>query len=150
MCEIDGNNSLKRTGAFVRHVTEQPDSRRPRMDYWLSRDEVDHFKDEVPSRPGSCNVNFDFYLLINFNSLLQSKQKGRATETIDDDTDPVDDWEDVDENDPLHICINRWCNAGPEQRKRMFKMFDESGLFLCACRHGLILLMCDMIRSGEL
>jgi hypothetical protein len=32
----------------------------------------------------------------------------------------------------------------------MFKMFDESGIFLCACRHGLILLMCDMVQSGEL
>jgi len=32
----------------------------------------------------------------------------------------------------------------------MFKMFDESGLFLCACEHGFILLFCDMIQSGEL
>jgi Kyakuja-Dileera-Zisupton transposase len=32
----------------------------------------------------------------------------------------------------------------------MFAMFDESGIFLTACRHGFVLLVCDMIQSGEL
>lgn len=51
----------------------------------------------------------------------------------DTDIDELDDWEDVDESDPMSICIKRWRNAGPEAWKRMFEMFDESGLFLCAC-----------------
>ncbi|KAG1749166.1 uncharacterized protein EDB91DRAFT_1235645 [Suillus paluster] len=37
-----------------------------------------------------------------------------------------------------------------EQCKRMFAVFDESGIFIAACQHRFILLACDMIKSGEL
>jgi hypothetical protein len=47
-------------------------------------------------------------------------------------------------------CVDRWRNAGPEQCKRMFSIFDESGIFIAACRHRIILLACDMVQSGEL
>jgi hypothetical protein len=47
-------------------------------------------------------------------------------------------------------CTQRWQNAGPEQRKKMFSVFDESGIFIAACRHRFVLLACDMVRSGEL
>lgn len=47
-------------------------------------------------------------------------------------------------------CVNRWRNAGPEERKRMFALFEESGIFIASCRHRLVLLVCDMVRSGEL
>ena len=147
LCEMDGNNSLKRTGAAMRHVAERPDSCLPSGDYMLPREYVDQFKDEVPPRSVSHKV--DICMFINCNAPLQSKQKGKGAE-VNDNIEPTDDWADIDENDPLHICINRWHNTGPEQRKRMFKMFDESGIFLCACRHGVILLMCDMVQSGEL
>ena len=50
----------------------------------------------------------------------------------------------------LPVCIERWKNAGPESRKRMFAMFSISGVFLAVCRHGHVLAICDMIRSGEL
>lgn len=32
----------------------------------------------------------------------------------------------------------------------MFAVFDESGIFIAACRHRFVLLACDMVRSGEL
>jgi hypothetical protein len=62
-----------------------------------------------------------------------------------------DDWEDepVDANHSL-TCIGRWRNAGPDTHKKMFSVFDESGIFIAACCHRFILLACDMIRSGEL
>jgi len=47
-------------------------------------------------------------------------------------------------------CVERWKNAGPEARKKMFSLFAVSGVFLTACRHGHVLLICDMIQSGEL
>jgi hypothetical protein len=75
------------------------------------------------------------------------EQKGKGN--IDEDVE-LEEWKDIEENDPVQVCISRWRNAGPDVRKRIFQMFDESGLFLCACRHGIVLLMCDMIRSGEL
>ena len=48
------------------------------------------------------------------------------------------------------ICIERWRNANPEERKRTWGVFDERGLFLAACRHGIIVSICDMVKSGEL
>ncbi|KAJ7086900.1 hypothetical protein B0H15DRAFT_950408 [Mycena belliarum] len=50
----------------------------------------------------------------------------------------------------VNTCVERWKNAGPEARKKMFALFAVAGIFLCVCRHGHVLIMCDMIRSGEL
>ena len=64
--------------------------------------------------------------------------------------DSANDWEDtVDEGTGLG-CIERWRNAGPEERKKMFALFKESGAFIASCRHRLVLLACDMIKSEEL
>ncbi|KAJ6456755.1 hypothetical protein C8R45DRAFT_943578 [Mycena sanguinolenta] len=50
----------------------------------------------------------------------------------------------------LDTCVERWKAAGPEGRKKMFSLFAIAGIFICVCRHGHALVMCDMIRSGEL
>jgi len=34
--------------------------------------------------------------------------------------------------------------------KRMWGVFDETGIFLALCRHGFTLVIADMVRSGEL
>ena len=52
--------------------------------------------------------------------------------------------------DMVAMCMERWKNVGPEERKHMFQMYVECGIFLVACRHGTVLLVCDIIRSGEL
>ncbi|KAJ7912620.1 hypothetical protein B0H13DRAFT_2250917 [Mycena leptocephala] len=33
---------------------------------------------------------------------------------------------------------------------KMWGIFDETGIFLALCRHGFVLILMDMIRSGEL
>ncbi|KAH7904674.1 hypothetical protein BJ138DRAFT_884863 [Hygrophoropsis aurantiaca] len=119
---MDGNNSLKRWPAWTHGGTSRTDSRGPRLDYWLSAQDVDKFKDEVRARPPNPNED-----------------------------DPQDDWEDDPNIESEEFdCVKRWRNAGPEQRKRMFKIFDETGIFIAACRHRFVLIACDMIRSGEL
>ena len=50
----------------------------------------------------------------------------------------------------LNTCVDRWRNAGPESRKKMYALFAVAGIFLAVCRHGHVLVICDMIRSGEL
>jgi hypothetical protein len=50
----------------------------------------------------------------------------------------------------VDTCVERWRAAGPEARKKMFALFAIAGIFLSVCRHGHVLVMCDMIRSGEL
>ncbi len=48
------------------------------------------------------------------------------------------------------VCAERWRNAGPEARKKMFALFAVTGIFASLCRHGQVLVLCDMVRSGEL
>jgi len=50
----------------------------------------------------------------------------------------------------MNTCVERWKNAGPEARKKMFALFAVAGIFLAVCRHGHVLVLCDMIHSGEL
>ena len=50
----------------------------------------------------------------------------------------------------LNVCVERWKSASPESRKKMFALFAIAGVFVAVCRHGHVLLVCDMIRSGEL
>ncbi|KAG6380278.1 hypothetical protein JVT61DRAFT_8380 [Boletus reticuloceps] len=64
------------------------------------------------------------------------------------------DWfkhEDVEDPDSsvMH-CVERWRNSGSEEWKRMFKVFDESGIFIACCQHCFMLTVCDMVQSGEL
>ena len=90
-----------------------------------------------------------------------------ATDPVPEVTDPIIDalpeadldgedvaWLNVTEIDELAECVNtcveRWRNAGPEARKKMFALFAVAGIFLAVCRHGHVLAICDMIRSGEL
>ncbi|KAF8519506.1 hypothetical protein BU17DRAFT_75910 [Hysterangium stoloniferum] len=47
-------------------------------------------------------------------------------------------------------CVERWKNLADDAVKKMWGIFDETGIFLAVCRHGTALLMCDMIKSGEL
>ncbi|KAG7087263.1 hypothetical protein E1B28_013242 [Marasmius oreades] len=50
----------------------------------------------------------------------------------------------------VNPCADRWKNMMQEMVARMWGIFDETGVFLSLCRHGFVLLACDMVRSGEL
>ncbi|KAJ7687992.1 hypothetical protein B0H14DRAFT_3101286 [Mycena olivaceomarginata] len=47
-------------------------------------------------------------------------------------------------------CADRWKNMINDVTSRMWGIFDETGIFLALCRHGFVLVIADMIRSGEL
>lgn len=36
-----------------------------------------------------------------------------------------------------------------EKTRKMWGVFDESGIFMSACRHGFLLLIADMVQSDE-
>ncbi|PPQ90198.1 hypothetical protein CVT25_001370, partial [Psilocybe cyanescens] len=71
---------------------------------------------------------------------------------VDDDADIA--WLNTAENgevvEALDVCVERWKSAGPEARKKMFALFAIAGVFLSVCCHGHVLVICDMICSGEL
>lgn len=55
--------------------------------------------------------------------------------------------EDETDDNP---CAERWRNMKTELTAKMWGVFHETGLFLALCRHGFVLMLVDMIRSGEL
>ena len=51
----------------------------------------------------------------------------------------------------IEACVRNWKAAASDaQKKSMWEIFDETGIFAAACRHGFILIVVDMVRSGEL
>ena len=54
---------------------------------------------------------------------------------------------DYDDDNP---CAERWRNMKTELTAKMWGIFEETGLFLALCRHGFVLVLVDMVRSGEL
>lgn len=92
------------------------------LTYLLTRQEVDRFKDEV--RRG------------------RSARRAAADGAVaSDDAAACEDSE----------CTKRWRNAAPEnERARPSDVVDETGIFVCTCRHGFIVLATDMWQSGEL
>lgn len=173
---MDGNNSLKLVDSTFRSGSVRTDNRVTSSKRWISPDDVDMFKDEVNKK---VLVRYHFPIRLLSNIHVQP-EKGpspltsapvpapnapvgivpEATDPIIDtlpeaDVDPEDiAWLNVTEIDELAQCVNtcveRWRNAGPEARKKMFALFAVSGVFLAVCRHGHVLVICDMIRSGEL
>ncbi|KAJ7931854.1 hypothetical protein B0H13DRAFT_1593802, partial [Mycena leptocephala] len=71
--------------------------------------------------------------------------------------DSVDEWakevldvqvEMSDDPEENSACQERWKNLKEDMTARMWG--DETGVFLALCRHGFVLLLADMVRSGEL
>ncbi|KAJ7697393.1 hypothetical protein B0H17DRAFT_928404 [Mycena rosella] len=137
---MDGNSSLKLVDATFRSGSVRPDNRSSTSFRWLSPEQVDVFKDEPTA-----------------STSTQPPDTGPTLPAHDDDGDTA--WLNVNElnsaeTDELatsvNTCVERWKAAGPEARKKMFALFAIAGVFLTVCRHGHVIVMCDMIRSGEL
>ncbi|TFK58749.1 hypothetical protein BDN72DRAFT_781650 [Pluteus cervinus] len=47
-------------------------------------------------------------------------------------------------------CSDRWKNMSEVKTAKAWGVFDETGIFVALCRHGFILVLLDMRRSGEL
>ncbi|KAH9923875.1 uncharacterized protein B0H18DRAFT_878327 [Fomitopsis serialis] len=134
LATMDGNQSLKLVDNMFRHGTTREDGRSARTDIWLSPAEVDRFKDEAgkivhqtADDPGRLDDHSDDIAWLD----LPESEDGKLEASVD-------------------VCVERWRNAGPEARKKMFALFAMTGIFVCLCRHGQLLILCDMIRSGEL
>lgn len=126
MYAIDGNDSLKR---IARVGAQEVGDLRCFLnsDYYIPSEEVDRWAEEVRSR------------------------RSTGEEDLEDDSS-----DDGEERDPTHgessdqgPCANNWKAAQSDSKKHMWGVFAETGLFASACRHGFILWIADMIRSGE-
>ena len=137
MLVLDGNNSLKRMATSAGRMVG--DARMFNSDYFLSRDYVNMFANEVKSRQAQAKPD------------LPESDQG---DSGDDDTPPEQPDlgaypTDVDGTGSAP-CARHWKAAAADETKRMWGTFDEMGIFACACRHARILWLADMVRSGEL
>ena len=138
----DGNNSLKRVLHFGNR--EAADVRvYEQSDYFLSRTFVDRFANEVKSS--------------GTHRHRQVRSLGVDSEGDDDSGSEDDDRQADKGGDPTDgaggspsQCVTNWKAAAADEKKRTWSIFDETGIYASACRHGLILWICDMVRSGEL
>ncbi|KIY51425.1 hypothetical protein FISHEDRAFT_37141 [Fistulina hepatica ATCC 64428] len=133
----DGNNSLKLIDSSFRIGQVRVDDRRLPSFRYLEPEEVDVFKDDVararkPATPthddpdAGAHPSLDDIPWLNANELEEESQV------------------------QLRACAERWRAAAPDAKKKMTELFAVSGIFITICQHGHVLLVCDMIRSGEL
>lgn len=147
---IDGNQSLKSVDTMFRSGNPREDNRATPADMWISPEEVDRFKDEVQNRGKVRTLFFGLFPLVNV--ILCQSMTSENHEPGNEDFSWInvpDELKDPDSPASVAICVERWKNAGPESHKKMFALFAATGIFVCVCRHGHVLTICDMIRSGE-
>jgi hypothetical protein len=126
---MDGNNSLKRVG---------------RKKY--ERDDVGKLiRAEVIERNTGKEVNSDMFLSEAFVNNFKDEARSRRAEDAGD-TMPGDHG-DTSDRIP---CVDTWKNLAADEKKKLGNYHRETGLFVTVCRHGICLIMCDMVRSGEL
>ena len=126
MYAMDGNNSLKRIACIgSREIGDTWCF--THSDYYILPEEVDQWVGEAGSEPFAGEDN------------LEDKVDNGFKEP-----DPVDG-----QNPEQGPCANNWKAAQSDSKKRMWGVFAETGLFSSTCRHGFVLWVADMIRSGE-
>ncbi|KAK1231535.1 hypothetical protein PQX77_005367 [Marasmius sp. AFHP31] len=174
---MDGNNSLKMVDSEHKRGQARTDKRELHDPRWLSPTAVDEFKDEVANAQRATQKKQPPAL--NDTSANSSDVRGSITvpggvdaeshvdgnpimsdASSDPDTPPGPSnpeeiaWLNVLETDELRACIDacvdRWKAASPDAQKKMFAFFAITGVFVAVCRHGHLIVMCDMRRSGEL
>ncbi|KAJ7836943.1 hypothetical protein B0H13DRAFT_2422497 [Mycena leptocephala] len=134
MVTIDRNNSLSRwdkrekghvedDGTWVPGASKERENDRALPgDYYLPREEVDRW-----SKDGVDELMKGF-----------ERQEGKEGEEGE---------ESLDEGGG---CAERWQNMKEAVTTRAYGMYDETGFFPSLCRHGFVLVVVDMIKSGEL
>ncbi|KAK1218119.1 hypothetical protein PQX77_019197 [Marasmius sp. AFHP31] len=141
---IDGNSSLKLVDPTHKNGNPRVDTRQLHNHCWINADEVDLMKDEVVNAQKKPKNT--------------SKPSAPSTSATSGSPEPDNDsdiaWLNVNEMEDLAACVDtcveRWRVATPEARKKMFAFFSLTGIFLAVCRHGHVLALCNMVKSGEL
>ena len=127
MLVLDSNNSLKRMKAThgqqeTRDTREFIDS-----DYFLDNAYVNSFETKV--RPST---------------------QTRPKQEVENEAVGEDDSYITEVGDPeLKNCASNWKAVVSMEKKRMWGVFDETGIFASACLHGFVLWLADMVQSGE-
>jgi hypothetical protein len=120
MIVMDANSSLR----TVRHKARVDSRELEDPEYLLPESYVNKFADEVLQRQ-------------SLDEKVAPSRNG----------DPCDGAEEVTSGNP---CTERWRAANETSNKKSWALYRETGIFACACRHGFLLWLCDLVDSGEL
>jgi Kyakuja-Dileera-Zisupton transposase len=91
-------------------------------DYIIPVSEVDQFKDDVRTRPGEA-------------------QEEECADLENEGTPP--------HGSDQTTCTNNWVAANTVSKETV-QLFEQTGVFISACRHGIMQTIVEMRRSGEL
>ena len=141
---MDGNNSAKRLKG-----AGSADCRQFESDYFLTREAVNKFQNEVKQRTRKPK------------EYGAKKAANVDTNDRDDDVDntAAEDapWITVDEpgeaadgEEKFTSCTKNWKASADESSKKSLAVYESTGIFPSACRHGFILKVAEMVESGEL
>ena len=120
---LDGNNSLKCIAPTAKHQQGNMHVLEE-SDYYLSQDYLNCFTNEVQS---------------------WCMEEGKdAAGNMYDGGDPANPAKSL-----LALCMHSWKAVSAEEKKKMWAIFDEMGIFVSTCPHGIILWIADMVKSGE-
>ena len=133
MLAMDGNNSLKHIRQVGSHAIA--DHRVFEGDYFLPRDDVNKFANEVKRKAPAEDPDDDI-----------TSDNAPETAQLDSEGNPTDGAQPG----ITVACADNWKASQADEVRRMWNIYEETGVFAAACRHGLILWLADMVRSGEL
>lgn len=128
---MDGNDSLKR---IIRRALKELQG--------LDEAEEGEAGASVPSveREDGRSHQSEHYIPRSATEKFEEDQANVPAESAGDKVPEEDD----------NGCEDRWKNMNQEAAEKAWGIFDETGVFLCLCRHGFVLAVLDMVRSGEL
>lgn len=130
---MDGNDSLKRVLRREKPPEDEGDG----------EVKLGESKERVDKRDGTGGY---FLTREKVNTWAKHMLALALEEGMGEQVDEEDEvWEDGD-----NPCAARWKNMINEVTAKMWGIFDESGVFVALCRHGFVLLVVDMVKSGEL
>ena len=132
---MDGNDSLKRVShtLFTQdghhdslgRSNELPTGQHVQTDrYYLPRTYVESFSDKGTSHHPKLEVSAITWTH-SFSLII---------------------YKDMEDNP----CLGRWKNMDDKKTQQSWGIYDENGVFLAVCRHGFVLLIADIVQSGEL
>lgn len=91
--------------------------------------------------PDSCKVGGDYYLS---HEKVDEWAKESLAKLAPFPVDPAVD------KDKSNYCEEWWSNMLNEVTAQMWGIFDETGIFLALSHHGFVLVVANMVQSGEL
>ncbi|KIY47548.1 hypothetical protein FISHEDRAFT_45002 [Fistulina hepatica ATCC 64428] len=148
LATCDGNNSLKLVDAAFRIGDPRIDNRTLPSFRYLEPEAVNVFKDDVANAAAAARR---LQGSASTSSSLASGLPLGPNGANSDDIAWVESKEmGQDVVGQVDACVERWHAASPDAKKRMVELFAVAGVFLTLCRHGHVLVICDMICSGEL